>query len=513
MRVFLCRAFLLCGLLAAAVQPACAAEADKMLSLNCRSQVETAPDSGQYHSLTKTIRWDPAKTAIIICDMWDKHWSSGATRRVAEMAPRMNEVLKAARKRGVFIIHCPSDTMSFYKDTPERKLAQAAPKATLKSVTLKPEPKLPIDDSDGGCDAEPQCKQYKAWTRQIDTLQIEPGDAVTDNIEAYNLLEQRGIDNVILMGVHTNMCVLGRPFAIRAMLRYGKNVVLMRDLTDTMYNPRKAPFVSHFTGNDLVADHIEQYLCPTITSADLLGGKPFRFADDTRPHVVFVLAETEYKTQQTVPAFALEMLGKAFKLSYVVASEKNRNDLPGLEVLRDADVAFFSIHRRTLPKEQLDIIRSYLAAGKPLVAIRTTSHAFSPPQGGKTPEGLEEWPTFDRDVLGCHYTGHHGSQAQTLVRIADGALLDPLVTGVSAEEFVMASWLYKVAPISKEAKVLLVGRVQDREPEPVAWTLKRKDGGKVFYTTLGHPDEFKKKFFRRFLSNGVHWAAGLPVPE
>ena len=63
-------------------------------------------------------------------------------------------------------------------------------------------------------------------------------DAISDSgVEIWNLLEERGINNVILLGVHTNMCVLGRPFGLRQMAKNGKNVVLMRDMTDTMYNP------------------------------------------------------------------------------------------------------------------------------------------------------------------------------------------------------------------------------------------------------------------------------------
>ena len=84
------------------------------------------------------------------------------------------------------------------------------------------------------------------------------------------------------MGVHLNMCVLGRPFGIRQMVDVGKDVVLMRDMTDTMYDHRMAPFVSHFEGTDLVIEHVERYWCPSITSADLVGGTPFRFAADSR---------------------------------------------------------------------------------------------------------------------------------------------------------------------------------------------------------------------------------------
>jgi len=80
-----------------------------------------------------------------------------------------------------------------------------------------------------------------------------------------------------------NMCVLGRPFAIRRMVALGKHVLLMRDMTDAMYNPRMRPFVSHFRGTELVVEHLEQYLCPTITSTDFTGKPAFRFKEDTRP--------------------------------------------------------------------------------------------------------------------------------------------------------------------------------------------------------------------------------------
>ena len=257
--------------------------------LPARARDETAQGSGQWMVREKTLSWEPAKTAVIICDMWDAHTCPNAEARVAEMAPRMNEVVTAARARGAFIIHCPSNTMEFYKDTPQRKRAQSAPPATPKVplqgwCKLDPtrEAPLPIDDSDGGCDCARtwQPGQPYPWKRQIATITIADEDAITDSAEAYNLLEQRGIENVIVMGVHLNMCVLGRPFAIRQLVAQGKNVVLMRDLTDTMYNPAKPPYVSHFAGTALMIEHVEKYWCPTITSSAFLGGEPFRFRGD-----------------------------------------------------------------------------------------------------------------------------------------------------------------------------------------------------------------------------------------
>jgi nicotinamidase-related amidase len=255
------------------------------LVFKARYRQPTSSEPALFEVKTKTLRWDANKTAIIICDMWDQHWCKGATGRVGELAPVMNEVVSNARKQGVFIIHAPSETMEHYKGSPQRKLAESAPKAaapgdvkTWRAIDPSKEPPLPIDDSDGGCDDQPMCKNYRAWSREHPALEIADGDAVSDKgDEVYNLLQQRGIDNVIVMGVHTNMCVLGRPFSIRRMVGAGKNVVLMRDMTDTMYNPRSKPYVSHFKGTDLVVEHIEKYWCPSVTSSDLTGKPEFRF--------------------------------------------------------------------------------------------------------------------------------------------------------------------------------------------------------------------------------------------
>lgn len=245
------------------------------------------------------MTWDPRKTALIICDMWDDHWCRSAAARVGELSGPMNEMLKQARARGIFIIHGPSSVTSFYQGTPARELARRAafhptpaPLATADRWGTKwcwtdaaREGVLPIDDSDMGCSCHgAKCAIREAWTRQTPALEIAPGDALTDDgQETWNLLAERGLENVILCGVHLNMCVLGRPFAIRQMVKLGKNVALMRDLTDTMYNPDRPPGVDHFTGTDRVVAHVERYWCPSFTSADLTGRPAFRFREDTRP--------------------------------------------------------------------------------------------------------------------------------------------------------------------------------------------------------------------------------------
>jgi nicotinamidase-related amidase/type 1 glutamine amidotransferase len=492
------------------------------LALRLRSQTPDARDSSVWHQRVERVQWQGARTAIVVCDMWDQHWCRGATRRVGQMAPRMNDVLQAARQAGVLVIHCPSSCMDAYRDTPQRALAMQAPAVAtdppLQSwchLDRDRETALPIDDSDGGCDCQPMCQGGSPWRRQIESLEIAPQDAITDSAEAYYLMKQRGIENVLVMGVHTNMCVLGRPFSIRQLNYQGMNVVLVRDLTDTMYNPRMPPFVSHFTGTDLVVNHIERHWCPTVTSDQIAGGAAFRFPADKRPHLAIMMGEDEYHTRLTLPAFAKQHLAGQFRVSYLHADGNDPNRFPGIEVLDEADVLLLSVRRRALPAEQLEHVKRFVAAGKPVVAIRTSSHAFVRRNEAAPPDAAE-WPEFDREVLGGNYHGHHGNRLPTdprsYVQVVAEAVDHPVLQGVRRDEFVVSSWLYKTQPLAAGATELMTGRVGDRKPpEPVAWTHETSAGGKVFYTSLGHPDDFKLPAFLQLLQNAVHWAADLPV--
>jgi len=213
-----------------------------------------------------------SRTAVIITDMWDKHWCVGATERVKQIALKMEPTLNEARRAGILIIHAPSDTMNFYAKAPGRLLAQNAPRSSPPPPTQFDEGPLPIDDSDEGCDT-PGDKPHKAWTREIETLTVAPGDVISDNGgEIYNVLRQRNIDTVLYMGVHANMCILNRSFGIRQMSKWGLRCILVRDLTDAMYNPASRPFVSHAAGTELVIRHIERYWAPSVTSGELISG-------------------------------------------------------------------------------------------------------------------------------------------------------------------------------------------------------------------------------------------------
>ncbi len=491
---------------------------ERTLDVSLRKRVPIADAPGRFSVACEQQQWDPCDTAIIICDMWDKHWCKGATERVAELAPVMNRVVSAARDEGVLIIHAPSGTIERYKDHPARQTAARAPKATNLPEGIdswrkwkddaEEEVGYPIDHSDGGCDCRPACKESSPWTGQIDAIEIEDRDAISDSgVEVWNLLEARGIENVILMGVHTNMCVLGRPFGLRNLANAGKNVVLMRDLTDTMYNSRRSPEVSHFTGTDLVVEHVEQYVCPTTTSNAFTGAPAFRFQEDKRPLVVFISAENEYKAVETLPDFAHELElkhGLACEILQASAAKQGEaiHTISGMEILTDAEVVVVYARRRGFPVEQMKYLREFLDRGGPLIGLRTASHAFD--SRGSAPKGHDEWIQFDPEVLGGNYHGHYGAGPVSTVTPAPGVADHAILKGIELPLLSNGS-LYKPSPLAAGTQLLLVGTIPDQQPEPVAWTNRFKNS-RVFYTSLGHPDDFKNPQFRRLLVNAVFWA-------
>jgi nicotinamidase-related amidase len=244
------------------------------MHLTLRKQIQPYGVSDIWIEASFTQNLAPAKAAIVITDMWDKHWCRGATERVDQIAVRMEPLLEKARAAGILIIHAPSETMDFYAGSEGRKLAQSAPHADPPQTPPLHDPPLPIDDSNGGCDT-PGDTEHRAWSRETPLLTIAPGDVISESVtEIYNLLRERGIDTMFYMGVHANMCILNRSFGIRQLARWGIHCILVRDLTDAMYEPSSRPFVSHAAGTELVIQYIEQHWAPTITSAQFTQALP-----------------------------------------------------------------------------------------------------------------------------------------------------------------------------------------------------------------------------------------------
>jgi nicotinamidase-related amidase len=213
--------------------------------------------------------------------MWDKTHCVSAARRVAALAPKMNEVVARLRSEGAFIVHAPAGCMDFYAGTPARARAQQAPRVAsrvpVRWNVRDASRELPLpaslgDDTPCSCEPGPPCTEGGPpypWTRQIDSIEVADSDAVTDDgHELLALLDDRGIRDVVVMGVHANRCVLGRPYGIRQLVYWGKRPVLCRDLTDSYHrDPR-----GHAWGNDAMMAHIERHWCPVTTSDQLMPG-------------------------------------------------------------------------------------------------------------------------------------------------------------------------------------------------------------------------------------------------
>jgi type 1 glutamine amidotransferase len=233
--------------------------------------------------------------------------------------------------------------------------------------------------------------------------------------------------------------------------------------------------------------------------------------------IAFVLAEREYDTVKTVPAFyESELKPLGFRATYVIAPDDGdgRNDLKGTErALEEADLLFVSVRRRSPKISQMKSIRSWVKAGKPVVAIRTASHAFH--LRGKAPAaGHALWEGWDAEVLGGNYSNHHGSNKKTWFRIEPTAKGHPILDGLqSSREVASGGSLYKVSPLAPTTQVLVSGRAEGVDAmEPVAWTNKPASGNRVFNTSLGHPHDFEALAFRHLLVNAIHWSLSRKLP-
>jgi len=247
-----------------------------LLTLHLQRQELRQDSAGRNHWATviTPAAWPAEGTALLLCDLWDRHWSKGAMLREAVMLPWVNQVVASLRERGALIIHAPSNTLAFYEGTPARQRALAAAPVEPPAPREHDDPPLPVDASDGGSDTNQgdEVPHSRVWTRQHPDLVIDQErDLISDDgRQVYSAMCQRGIAHLLILGVHTNMCVLNRTFAIKQMVRWGVNVALVRDLTDAMYNPARPPYVSHDEGTRLVIEYIEKFWCPTVLSEELV---------------------------------------------------------------------------------------------------------------------------------------------------------------------------------------------------------------------------------------------------
>lgn len=228
------------------------------------------------------------------------------------------------------------------------------------------------------------------------------------------------------------------------------------------------------------------------------------FAADARKKLVMLIAEPEYDTARTLPEFASAHLAADFRVVIVGGpAAAGATSFDNLREIADADVLLVSVRRRTPPEAQLAAIRRHVLAGKPVVGIRTASHAFVLAKNQKPAAGNADWPDWDATVIGGNYANHHGKGPPTVVTKTgpDHAILEGVTLPFSSE-----STLYRNTPLRAGAVALITGTIPNQPAEPLAWTFTRADGGKTFYTSLGSPGDFKNPSFVRLLRNGLIWA-------
>jgi len=226
-------------------------------------------------------------------------------------------------------------------------------------------------------------------------------------------------------------------------------------------------------------------------------------------NLVFMIGEDEYLTWETLPAFAKSDVEPAgHEVTVIHADNADKNNFPGIvDALKDADLLLVSVRRRTPLKEQLDAVRAYLAAGKPLLGIRTASHAFAlRPKDKLVDDKHANWQEFDPEVLGGSYTNHHKGEDKTICTASPGAESHDILKGITISELIGNGTLYKNTPLAKTATPLLIGTIPNQPSEPIAWTHSfGPKKAKVFYTSLGHVEDFKEPAFRKLMLNAISW--------
>jgi hypothetical protein len=225
------------------------------------------PNSGDLRP--ETINVDPRHVGVVVVDMWNWHWCKTSAARVAALVPRMKPVLAQAHDLGMTIFWCPSDVVDNYVGTPQHEAAANAPKVPLPDLEPLDCPAAP---DGGGCTCgKERCQGNYGWNAMNPQLQMNDDDLMPNDLETlYSLCRQRGITHLIYVGVHTQVCLLGKSIGLRNLSRAGLYCILARDLTDAhgLYDPDHGITPDDFTAR--VVAHFEKFLAPTINFVDEL---------------------------------------------------------------------------------------------------------------------------------------------------------------------------------------------------------------------------------------------------
>ncbi len=213
------------------------------------------------------------------------------------------------------------------------------------------------------------------------------------------------------------------------------------------------------------------------------------FVDAAPIKIHFISGAREYKSEESLKKF-IPWLEKHHDVKCTVSWGHDGIDkLPNLEALADADVMFVFARRMKLVEPQMKLIRAHWEKGKPIVGVRTASHAFQKADN----------EVFDRQVMGGNYKGHFSDEPVKVTHLVKN---HPVLRGVKVFP---SGKLYKAGPLANGATVLQQGDI-GTDKQNVTWVNTWK-GGRTFYTSLGIPEDFENKNFKQMLVNAIYWTA------
>jgi len=271
-------------------------------------------------------------------------------------------------------------------------------------------------------------------------------------------------------------------------------------------------------------------------------------------HIVLVSGDEEYRSEESLPMLAKILAAQhGFKTTVLFAIDPktgqinpNVNDnIPGLAALQSADLMVILTRWRNLPDEQMKYVDEYVKAGKPIVGLRTATHAFKLPKNSAyaryTWDNKDEnyRDGFGRQIIGETWYTHHGAHKKESTRgIIPEAVKDhPVLRGIKSGDIWGPTDVYGVRNLPENATVLVRGQVlagmDPKDPParpaanpktnktvdknnpmmPVAWirTYKGASGndGRVFATTMGSSTDLQNEPLRRLVLNACFWALGM----
>ncbi|MCW5980558.1 MAG: ThuA domain-containing protein [Bryobacteraceae bacterium] len=254
-------------------------------------------------------------------------------------------------------------------------------------------------------------------------------------------------------------------------------------------------------------------------------------------HIVLIAGDQEYRSEEAIPMLARILARRhGFKCTALFAINPKSGEVdpsvtdnvPGLDALRTADLVVLFLRFLELPDEQMKEIVDYTNSGRPIVALRTSTHPFNYQKRPGSAYAKYHWKSADggygRQVLGETWVSHHGIHEKESTRgvVAPGMEDHPILKGVS--EIWGESDVYEITTLAGDSVPLVLGQVlrgmtpgsppnTEKKLMPVAWTKSYAGASgrksRIFTTTMGHANDFRNEEFRRMVVNACYWAMGL----